>query len=116
MNSNNPVLGRGFGQGQQHASWNAPAPAASDLQDMYNRPAYAPPARFMTLDDVVTKTAFTLGVVFLTAAAAWIFDLGGFVSGHTLKHLVAAAGVWCLVLKVRERATGPSQRQPAAGV
>ena len=77
MNSNNPVLGRGFGQGQQHASWNAPAPPAGDLQDMYNRPAYAPPARFMTLDDVVTKTAFTLGVVVLTAAVAWIFDLGG---------------------------------------
>ena len=49
-------------------------------------------------------------------ADAWIFDLGGFVSGHTLKHLVAAAGVWCLVLMVRERATGPSQRQPAVGV
>ena len=77
MNSNNPVLGRGFGQGQQHASWNAPAPAAGDLQEMYDRPAYAPPARFMTLDDVVTKTAFTLGVVFVTGALAWIFNLGG---------------------------------------
>ena len=76
MNSNNPVLGRGFGQGQQHASWNAPAPSAGDLQDMYNRPAYAPPARFMTLDDVVTKTAITLGVVFVTGAVAWIFELG----------------------------------------
>ena len=76
MNSNNPVLGRGFGQGQQHASWNAPAPSAGDLQDMYNRPAYAPPARFMTLDDVVTKTAITLGVVFLTGAVAWVFELG----------------------------------------
>ena len=49
-------------------------------------------------------------------ADAWVFDLGGFVSGHTLKHLVAAAGVWCLLLMVRERATGPSQRQPAFGV
>ena len=78
MQSNNPVLGRGFGQGQQSASWNAaPAPAAGDLQDMYNRPAYAPPARFMTLDDVVTKTAMTLGVVTLTGAVAWIFNLGG---------------------------------------
>ena len=77
MNSNNPVLGRGFGQGQQYASWNAPAPSAGDLQDMYNRPAYAPPARFMTLDDVVTKTAVTLGVVVATGAVAWIFNLGG---------------------------------------
>ena len=77
MNSNNPVLGRGFGQGQQQASWNAPAPSAGDLQDMYNRPAYAPPARFMTLDDVVTKTAITLGVVSITGALAWILELGG---------------------------------------
>ena len=76
MNSNNPVLGRGFGQGQQHASWNAPAPSAGDLQDMYNRPAYAP-ARYMTLDDVVMKTAATLGVVVATGAVAWIFELGG---------------------------------------
>ena len=76
MNSNNPVLGRGFGQGQQYASWNAPAPSAGDLQDMYNRPAYAP-ARYMTLDDVVMKTAATLGVVVATGAVAWIFDLGG---------------------------------------
>jgi len=75
VNSNNPVLGRGFGQGQQHASWNAPAPSAGDLQDMYSRPAYAPPARFMTLDDVVTKTAMTLGVVVLVGAVAWILQL-----------------------------------------
>src|SRR5215207_3309376 len=43
---------------------------------MYNRPAYAP-ARYMTLDDVVMKTAATLGVVVATGAVAWIFDLGG---------------------------------------
>jgi uncharacterized YccA/Bax inhibitor family protein len=77
VQSNNPVLGRGFGQGQQYASWNtAPAPTAGDLQDMYNRPAYAPPARFMTLDDVVMRTAITLGVVVATGAVAWIFELG----------------------------------------
>ena len=76
MNSNNPVLGRGFGQGQQHAQWNAaPAPSAGDLQDMYNRPAYAPPARFMTLDDVVLRTAATLGTVIAVGAVAWILEL-----------------------------------------
>lgn len=78
MNSNNPVLGRGFGQGnQQYASWNAPAPSAGDLQDMYNRPAQTHPARFMTLDDVVMKTAIMLGVVVAVGAVAWIFELGG---------------------------------------
>jgi uncharacterized YccA/Bax inhibitor family protein len=76
LNSNNPVLGRGFGQGQQHASWNAPAPSAGDLNEMYNQPAYAPPARFMTLDDVVLRTAATLGVVIAVGAVAWILKLG----------------------------------------
>jgi len=72
--SNNPVLGRGFGQ--QHATWNtAPAPSSGDLQDMYDRPAYAPPARFMTLDDVVLRTAATLGVLVVTGAITWIADL-----------------------------------------
>ena len=75
MSSSNPVLGRGFGQNQQYASWNAPAPSAGDLQDIYDRPAYAP-ARYMTLDDVVMKTAATLGVVVATGAVAWIFNLG----------------------------------------
>jgi uncharacterized YccA/Bax inhibitor family protein len=77
LNSNNPALNRGFGQGQQHASWNtAPAPSAGDLQDMYNRPSYAPPARFMTLDDVVLRTAMTLGVVVATGTVAWVLELG----------------------------------------
>jgi uncharacterized YccA/Bax inhibitor family protein len=77
VQSNNPVLGRGFGQGQQHASWNtAPAPSAGDLNDMYNRPAYTPQARFMTLDDVVLRTAATLGTVVVVGALAWILELG----------------------------------------
>ena len=78
VNSNNPVLGRGFGKGQQYASWNnAPAPSAGDLNEMYNRPAYTPPARFMTLDDVVMRTAACLGVVVAVGAVAWILELGG---------------------------------------
>ena len=103
MNSNNPVLGRGFGQGQQYASWNtAPPPSAGDLQDMYNRPAYAPPARFMTLDDVVTKTAITLGVVFLTGAVAWIFNLGALAIVGALVGFVLA-----LVISFRQ-STSPA--------
>ena len=75
MNSNNPVLGRGFGQGQ-YATWNTPTPDAGQLQDMYDRPAYAPP-RYLTLDDVVVKTSATLGVLTVTGAFAWILDLPG---------------------------------------
>lgn len=102
MNSNNPVLGRGFGQGQQYASWNAPTPSAGDLQDIYNRPAYAPPARFMTLDDVVMKTAATLGVVAATGAVAWIFNLGGLAIVGALVGFVLA-----LVISFRQ-STNPA--------
>jgi hypothetical protein len=39
-----------------------------------------------------------------------IFAVGGIVSGHTLKHLTAAAGVACLIemLRVRTRSFAPS--------
>jgi len=39
-----------------------------------------------------------------------VFALGGVVSGHTLKHLAAAASVGCLVARLarRARATGPA--------
>ena len=77
MKSNNPVLSRGFGQGQGHATFGQPAPAAADLQDMYNRPSYAPPTpQYLTLDDVVVKTAACLGVLGVAAAIAWVFQLG----------------------------------------
>jgi uncharacterized YccA/Bax inhibitor family protein len=76
VNSNNPVLGRGFGQGQQYATFNTPTPQARDLQDMYDRPAYAPP-RYMTLDDVVMKTAACLGVLVATGTVAYVLQLGG---------------------------------------
>jgi len=103
VNSNNPVLGRGFGQGQRYASWNAaPAPSPGDLQDMYDRPAYAPPARFMTLDDVVMKTAITLGVVVATGALAWVFNLGGLAIVGALVGFVLA-----LVISFRQ-STSPA--------
>src|SRR5262249_37898253 len=38
---------------------------------MYNAPAYTPP-RYMTLDDVVVRTAATLGAVFLGGALSWV--------------------------------------------
>ena len=101
MSSSNPVLGRGFGQNQQYASWNAPAPSAGDLQNMYDRPAYAP-ARYMTLDDVVMKTAATLGVVVVTGAVAWIFNLGALAIVGALVGFVLA-----LVISFRQ-STNPA--------
>ncbi len=79
MKSSNPALGR-IPSGQGYATWNqAPvqnAPTSGQLQDMYAQPAYAPPgyqapSRYMTIDDVVTKTGITLLVTILSAAATW---------------------------------------------
>lgn len=39
----------------------------------------------------------------LELADGWIFALGHVVSGHTLKHLAAAAGVACMVTMLRAR-------------
>lgn len=75
MPSNNPVFGRGFGNAQQ-ASWGA-APA-----QQYGAPAYADPytppspyaattTRYMTMDDVVTKTGLSFLVTVAAAAVAW---------------------------------------------
>jgi hypothetical protein len=50
------------------------------------------------------------GAKLLEAADARIYALGQVVSGHTLKHLVAAAGVACVVAMLRARAAA----QPAA--
>jgi uncharacterized YccA/Bax inhibitor family protein len=104
VNSNNPVLGRGFGQqgGQRFATFNQqPAPAASDLQNMYDRPAYAP-TRYLSLDDVVMKTAACLGVLVAFAALAWIADLGGLAIAGGLVGFVLA-----LVISFRQ-STNPA--------
>lgn len=68
MRSRNPVFSRaGFQQ-----SGTGAAVSAEQLQQMYEAPAYQPPAgRTMTLDDVVARTAITLGTVALVAAATW---------------------------------------------
>ncbi len=80
MKSSNPALGR-IPSGQGYATWNqAPvrdAPSSGQLQDMYAQPSYAPPgyqapSRYMTIDDVVTKTGITLLVTILSAAATWL--------------------------------------------
>ena len=68
--SSNPVFSRGF-PGQGSATFgNVPTPDASQLNQMYNTPAYAPP-RYMTLDDVVVRTLATLGMVILGGAVSW---------------------------------------------
>jgi uncharacterized YccA/Bax inhibitor family protein len=66
----NPAINR-FGK----AAAGNPPPSATDLQDMFNKPAYTgprPSARYMTLDDVVQRTAAMLGTILLAGAIAWV--------------------------------------------
>ncbi|WP_184544787.1 Bax inhibitor-1/YccA family protein [Streptosporangium becharense] len=73
MESKNPVFSR---QAKGHQAW-GPAPTPSDLQGMYDAPSYAPPAqRTMTIDDVVVRGFITLGTLVVSAAVAWVLNLG----------------------------------------
>lgn len=74
MESKNPVFSRSpYAHGQQ--GWAGPAPTPDHLQNMYDAPAYAPPARpayrTMTLDDVVVRGFMVLGALVVAAAASW---------------------------------------------
>jgi uncharacterized YccA/Bax inhibitor family protein len=79
MQSSNPVLNRSSafapGQGQAYpgaAPYGQPAPYGYGGSGMPPQQQGAPAAsRPMTLDDVIVKTAITLGVVVAAAAAAW---------------------------------------------
>lgn len=80
MRSSNPVLTRDdvFTRGGTAALGGAAS--AQQLENMYQQPSYAPPrapvgAR-MTLDDVVAKTGLLFLVALVTAAGAWVLDVG----------------------------------------
>src|SRR5918997_732711 len=81
MPSSNPAFSRGFGgagNGQQYAGWGAspqqgygtPAPAQHDPYAAPS-PYAATTTRYMTMDDVVTKTGISFLVTVLAAAATW---------------------------------------------
>jgi uncharacterized YccA/Bax inhibitor family protein len=67
----NPVInqfGRAAGGGRN-------VPSAVDLQKIYDQPAYTgprAPVRYMTLDDVVQRTAAMLGTILLAGGITWV--------------------------------------------
>lgn len=84
MESRNPVFNRTeeFQRGgyatfdtrtaPQQQPYDTRTPSSGELQDMYERPPATPTdMRRMTLDDVVSRTAITFGVLVIFAAAAW---------------------------------------------
>jgi uncharacterized YccA/Bax inhibitor family protein len=90
MPSSNPAFSRfgGAGNGQQNPAWGAQpqqygAPGqygAPTQHDPYSAPSpyAATTTRYLTMDDVVTKTGITFLVTVLTAAAIWALpgDMG----------------------------------------
>jgi uncharacterized YccA/Bax inhibitor family protein len=71
MQSSNPVLSKSdaFTRGG-YATFNTATPG--QLTEMYNAPSAPSGTDRMTLDDVIVKTALTLGVVMVTGALSWV--------------------------------------------
>jgi uncharacterized YccA/Bax inhibitor family protein len=106
MPSSNPVFGRGFANaanGQQHARWDAP-PQQYDpyaAPSPYAQSPYAPPAtRYMTMDDVVTKTGVSFLVMVAAAAVTWA--LPGFTGAALALPAVLIALVLGLVIAFKQ--------------
>jgi uncharacterized YccA/Bax inhibitor family protein len=76
MHSKNPVFARKTG-GFQTAGYAAQAQGmtAEQLREMYTSPSYQGPRTGprMTIDDVVARTAMTLGTLIIVAGATWYF-------------------------------------------
>ncbi|MBW1595742.1 Bax inhibitor-1/YccA family protein [Streptomyces sp. JJ38] len=104
MRSSNPVFSRrgfsrdgsaGFQAGQPQAgnpyAAQAGNPYAQAQPGLGHAPAPAAPRTDrMTMDDVVSRTAMTLGTVVLTATAAWILNVG---LGIAIVALLVAFGL-----------------------
>ncbi|MBK8461778.1 MAG: Bax inhibitor-1/YccA family protein [Nigerium sp.] len=85
MQSTNPVFTRSQNFSQPAPQGYAPFPGQPQAGQPYGQPGYADPRYgqpapqatapqgVMTLDDVITKTAITMGVLVLTAAITFIF-------------------------------------------
>ena len=74
----NPLVGRAVKQGMRASS---AIPSSSELQDMYNRPAYEAPRdtaeRVMTYDDVMMKTLGCFAVLLPCAVVGWFIPVLG---------------------------------------
>jgi len=76
VNSSNPAF---RDMDKVVADQRAAAPSTEYLEQLYNQPSYPPPVagnRFMTLDDVVTKTATVLGVAVVAGVLTVALNLG----------------------------------------
>jgi len=76
VNSSNPAF---RDMDKVVADQRAAAPGTEYLEQLYNQPSYTPPVagnRFMTLDDVVTRTATVLGLAVVAGVVTVAMNLG----------------------------------------
>jgi uncharacterized YccA/Bax inhibitor family protein len=102
--ASNPVL-RGFertgrpGQPGQRAGVVPPPPSASQLNEWYAQPSYGQPpatqapARYLTLDDVITRTVVLLGTLLVAAAVSWFVLPDSAAGGVALIGVLGAFGL-----------------------
>lgn len=67
------------------------------------------PARYTGATNLLVALAFYLAAKVAESYDAAIYGFGGLVSGHTVKHLLAALGAWWLLRMLRYRAPVPAQ-------
>lgn len=82
-----------------------PAPSADYLQQMYEQPAYAgprTPARLLTLDDVVAKTATVLGVAIVAGGLTAYFQ------AYALMIPALIVGLVLAMVVIFKRSTNPA--------
>jgi uncharacterized YccA/Bax inhibitor family protein len=99
MPSSNPAFGRGFARSVNGQSWGAPtqygAPGQYGAPTQYDQygapnPYAATTTRYMTMDDVVTKTGVAFIVTVLAAAATWALPVS---TGYALAFPAALIGM-----------------------
>lgn len=81
------------------------APNAAYLQQMYDQPAYAgqqTPARLLTLDDVVAKTAAVLAVAIITGGITAYFE------AYALMIPALVVGLVLALIVIFKRSTNPA--------
>ncbi|WP_239020684.1 Bax inhibitor-1/YccA family protein [Nakamurella antarctica] len=95
-------------------SFTTPAASAATLQDMYNQPSFTPPTspaaqRYLTVDDVVAKTATVVIVALLSALATIYLQKSAIVPGiYSLVIPAAIVGFVLALIVIFKRSSNPA--------
>jgi uncharacterized YccA/Bax inhibitor family protein len=101
----NPVINQ-FGRS---AGGGGSVPSATELQGMFDKPAYTGPRttdRYMTLDDVVQRTGLMLGTILLAGAISWVAVPDRLFAPVLIVSMVAAGGLG-LFMAFTQRVNAP---------